>query len=285
MVSSEHLIIMYFTHIAMIKDAVIRTLVLCLIVFSVVSISGCSETTDEATETLPEDVMITNISPIIIKEGKSDKILVNVANNGSGTLEVLKIQSLSGFGIGSNGAINVPGKVLGEDKPTTLLSAVVMAPGFKDVSPNSTLTLTYKSNGDKVKKVEVPVKVLPNAKLQYVGFAATEDRIRMDHDEKITTKKAGTIYVTFSVKNEGQTTIDPDTLKVVVDVKEDSMGQDNEMAISNGMALNGTSYTLSVPITVPDTAPNGETDVEVKLLTGLGHDLLDSKMLTLVAKL
>ena len=61
------------------------------------------------------------------------------------------------------------------------------------------------------------------------------------------TKKAGTIYVTFSVRNDGQTTIDPGTLKVMVDVKEDSMGQDNEMTVDEGMARNGTSYTFISP--------------------------------------
>ena len=281
---SKHLLIMYITPMVMIKDRSIRLLVMCLVIFSVVAISGCTEST-QVTETMPEDVIILKVSPIRLIEGESGTILVDVANNGSGSLEGLKIESLSGFSIGSNGSVNVPGKVMGEDKPTSQLSAMITAPGFKNVVPNSTLTLTYESNGDKIKSVEIPVKVLPGANLQFVGFAATEDRIRMDRDEEITTKKAGTIYVTFSVRNDGQTTIDPGTLKVMVDVKEDSMGQDNEMTVDEGMARNGTSYTLSVPITVPDTAPNGETDVEVKLLTVMGHDVLDSKMLTLIAKL
>ncbi|MDY6965854.1 MAG: hypothetical protein SVM80_07790 [Halobacteriota archaeon] len=267
------------------RGRILKGLVLCVVVIAAI-VSGCLSPPQEA-ETMPENVQILQISPAVLKlnEGNSATINVEVANNGSGPLEDLRISSLAGFGIRSNASRNVATNKKSEEKPTATISALVTAPSFQGVPPNVTLTLTYISNGEKSKSVEIPVKVFPDAKLQFVSFAASEDRIRYDYDEKITTKKAGTIYVTFSVKNEGKTTISGDNLKVMVDVKEDTMGQDNEKIVGEAMALNGTSFTLSVPITVPVTAPNGETDVYVTLVTAQDTEVLDSKKLTLIVQL
>lgn len=270
----------------MFKNKIIKALVLCVIL-GAATISGCLGPS-EVGETMPEDVLILQISPALIRlsEGETETINVVVANNGSGALEELRISSLSGFALGpSGGGRNVAAKKEGEEIPSVKLSTQVTAPRFKDAPSNATLVLTYKSNGDKMKSVDVPIKILPNAKLQYVGFAATEDRIRHDQEQTITTEKSGTIYVTFSTKNEGESTIDGGTLKVMVDVKEDAMGKDNESVVKEGMARKGTSYTLAVPITIPETAPNGETDVYVSLVTTEDEEVLDGKIITLIVKL
>ena len=268
----------------MFQNRILKFLVLCAVVLSV-TVSGCLSPSEDA-ETMPEDVLILLISPGVIKlsEAKSATIDVLVANNGSGPLDELRISSLSGFTVKSD-SINIAAKKRGGTTPNATISALVTAPSFKDAPNNATLVLTYKSNGEKTKQVDVPVKVLPDAKLQFVGFASSKDTVMTEHVEKIKTKKAGIIYVTFSVRNDGETTIDTNTLKVMVDVKEDSMGQDNERIVSESMARKGTSYTLSVPITIPETAPNGETDVYVTLATTEDEEILDNKQIILVVQL
>lgn len=263
----------------------LKTIVLSVVLFSV-ALSGCLDP-GQGGETMPEDVQILQISPSELKvsEGKSTAISVLVANNGSGPLEQIHISSLSGFSVSSNDGRNIAVKKSGETLPNATLTALVTAPSYKDAPTESTLMLSYKSNGEKTKNVEVPVKILPDAELQFVGFAASKDTVATEHLEKITTKKAGTIFVTFSVKNNGDSTIDVNTLKVLVDVKEDSMGQDNQRIVSDAMARKGTSHTLSCPITIPETAPNGETDVTVTLVTSDGGEVLDSEQITLVVSL
>ena len=98
----------------MLKNRILKGLVLCIVVLAT-AVSGCLTPPQEA-ETMPEDVLIREISPALIKlsEGKSATINVLVANNGSGPLEEIRISSLGGFGIRSNDARNVAAKKEGK---------------------------------------------------------------------------------------------------------------------------------------------------------------------------
>ena len=85
------------------------------------------------------------------------------------------------------------------------------------------------------------------------------------------------------MRNEGNTTIDKNTLKVVVEIENKEIGGSDSFIIGEAMAMGGTSYTEALVLNINKDAPNGLTPVYVKLF--MGDNLIDSKTLMLNVKL
>ena len=250
----------------------------------VVLLSGCVST---VTPVDPSDITI-SVAPIQMKEFQEKEISVNVMNNATSPIDSVSVKSLEPFTVLSGGNLNIPARA---DQPSTaLLSAKIQAPGFKDVTGTTTLTVSYQSGKDakgnlitNTKSIPVNTIVLPDAKLQFVGFVKDINSIS---EAEVTTWEASAgdnLTVTFSIKNDGRSTIDENTLKVFVDVDNKRMGTNNSLTIGNAMAKGGTSNTLPLQIQVLKNAPNGETDVFVTLM--MGDKVIDSKTIKLKVKL
>ena len=154
-----------------------------------------------------------------------------------------------------------------------------------------TLVLSYASGADenekpiiKTKVVPVQTDIMPDAKLQFVGFAESMDKLRAS--PPVSTWEAGrgkNVTVKFSVKNHGQSTIIGNSMYVLVDIENKLIGSNASINITESMAKAGTSYTRGVQLPILGDAPNGETNVYVKLMKG--DYLLDSQPLVLKVKL
>ena len=264
----------------------IMRIVISLLIISIILISGCVSTIDPVK---PEDV-IASIEPITIKEFQEQEISVIVLDNATEAIDNVRVASLDTFTVLSSGNVNIPAKTK-EGASSVTLTAKIQAPGFKSASNTTTLTLSYASGKDekgnpviKTKTVPVQTTVLPNAILQFVGFVESyEQRGRGAQLNTWTLEKGKNATITFSVKNDGKTTIDKNTLKVVVEIENKEIGGSDTFPIGEGMAMGGTSYTEAVVLNVKKDAPNGETPVYVKLL--MGDNLIDSTTLTLKVKL
>ena len=258
--------------------------IMYILLVLVVLLSGC---VSKVTPVDPSDIIV-DVSPIEMKEFQEKEISVSVLNNATLPIDSVSVNSLDPFTIVSGGNVNIPART---DRPSSvLLSARIQAPGFKDVVDTTTLTVSYASGNDekgnpitKTKSIPVKTKVLPDVKLQYVGFVKDINSIS---EAEVTTweAKAGdNITITFSIRNDGKSTIDENTLKVFADVDNKRMGTNNSLIIGNAMAKSGTSNTLPLQLKVLKNAPNGETDVFVTLK--MGDKVIDSKTIKLKVKL
>lgn len=256
-----------------------------LLIISAILISGCVSTINPVN---PENVIV-SVAPVTIKEFLEKDVSVSISNNATEAIDSVKVASMEPFTVLSGGNVNIPPRTKEGTTPVTL-NAKIQAPGFKTAGNATTMTLSYASGKDdkgapvvKTKAVTVQTTVLPNAKLQYVGFVkAFENRT----EAEVTTwtlGKGANATITFSVKNEGKTTIDKNALKVLVDIENKQIGSNKTLTIGEAMAMGGTSFTEAVVLPVLKDAPNGETPVYVKLF--MGDNLLDSKTLTLKIKL
>ncbi|MCX9011490.1 MAG: hypothetical protein OIN66_10250 [Candidatus Methanoperedens sp.] len=256
------------------------------LIMSAILISGCVSTINPVS---PDDVIV-SVAPVTVKEFKETDLSVRVSNNATEAIDSVKVASMEPFSVLSGGNVNVPPKTKDGTSSVTL-SAKVQAPGFKTAGNTTTMTLSYTSGKDdkgapvvKTKAIPVQTTVLPDAKLQFVGFVKGIQNITEAEVTTWTIGKGENATITLSVKNEGQTTIDENSLKVFIDVAEKRIGTNKTITITEAMARGGTSYTRGVELPIRKDAPNGETDVNVKLLDNEGHEL-DSKTLTLKVKL
>ncbi len=256
-----------------------------LLIISAILISGCVSTVNPVN---PEDVIV-QVSPITMKEFQEMELSVSVSNNATEAIDSVKVASFEPFAVPAGGNVNIPAKTK-EGMSTVTLDAKIQAPGFKEAKETTTLTLSYASGRDKdgkpiIKTKTVPVQttVLPDAKLQFVGFVKDPNSAMEGELASWTLGKGGNATITFSVKNEGKTTIDENTLKVFVDIKEKRIGGNTSLTIGEAMARGGTSYTEKVELPVLKNAPNGVTDVDVTLL--MGDKVIDTKTLQLTVKL
>lgn len=253
-----------------------------LLIISAILISGCVSTVNPVE---PSDVIV-NVAPVTMKEFQEKEISVNVINNATLPIDSVTVTSFDPFKVLTGGNVNIPAKTT----RGVILIAKVEAPGFTAVTGTTMLTLSYASGKDdkgdpiiKTKPVPVQTTVLPNAKLQFVGFVKGIQNIS---EAEVTTWEIGkgeNATITFSVKNEGRTTIDETTLKVLVDIENKRIGTNKTITVGEAMARGGTSYTRGVVIPVLQNAPNGETDVIVTLLKD--DNVLDSRTLQLKVKL
>jgi len=258
--------------------------ILYMLIISTILISGCVSTVNPVD---PADIIV-NVNPIEIKEFQEQEIAVNVINNATAPIDSVSVSSFDTFSIISGGSVNIPART---DKPSSvILNAKVAAPGFKDVKNTTTLTISYSSGIDekgnpviKTKSVPVQTVVLPDAKLQFVGFVKGLDNLRDAEVNAWQASKGENVTISFSVKNEGKTIIEANTTRVYVDMGTSRMGSNNSLTVGNAMAKGGTSNTLGLQIQVPKDAPNGETEVIVTLK--MGDKILDTKTLKFNVKL
>lgn len=262
-----------------------KKIIIGILIISAILISGCVSTVNPVN---PEDVIV-DVTPITMKEFQEKDISVAVSNNGTQPIESVKVTSFDPFTVVSSGILNVPARTKEGPSPATI-DVKIEAPGFKTDTKNAALTLSYGSGKNekgeliiKTKNVPVQTTVLPNARLQFVGFV--KGPLNLSEAEVTTWElnKGQNATVTFSVKNEGRTTIEKNTLTVLVDIENKLIGSNKTIVIGEAMARGGTSYTEGVVLPVLKNAPNGETDVYVKLL--MGDIELDSKTLTLKVRL
>jgi hypothetical protein len=177
-------------------------------------------------------------------------------NNATVPIDSVSVNSFDPFTILTGGSVNIPART---DKPSSvILNAKVAAPGFKDVSNTTTLTISYSSGIDekgnpyiKTKSVPVQTVVLPNATLQFVGFVKGLDNLRDAEVNAWQASKGENVTISFSVKNEGKTIIEENTTKVYIDMGTSRMGTNSSLTIGNAMAKGGTSNTLGLQIKVP----------------------------------
>ena len=258
--------------------------ILYMLIISTILISGCVSTVNPVD---PSDIIV-NVNPIEIKEFQEQEIAVNVMNNATASIDSVSVSSFDPFTILTGGSVNIPART---DKPSSvILNANLVAPGFKDVTNMTTLTIKYASGKDekgnpyiKTKSVPVQTVVLPNATLQFVGFVKGLDNLIGAEVNAWEASKGENVTISFSVKNQGKTIIEENTLKVYVDMGTSRMGTNSSLTIGNAMAKGGTSNTLGLKMQVPKDAPNGETEVIVTLK--MGDKILDSKTLKFNVKL
>src|SRR3990170_5525827 len=250
-----------------------------LLIISAIIISGCV-----VKPVSPEDISV-SVKPVIMKEYRDQDISFTVLNNATEPIDSVKVISLDPFTVLAGGNVNIPAKTK-EGASSVTLNAKIQAPGFKMVTGPSTMTLSYASGKDDkgnpviiTKTVPAQITVLPDAKLQLVGFAKSIEELRGAEVSTWTLEKGKNATITFSVRNDGKTTIDKDTLKVVVEIDNKQIGGSDTLIIDEAMAMSGTSFTEGLVLPVKKDAPNGETPVYVKLF--MGDNLLDSKTLTL----
>ncbi|VVB94344.1 Uncharacterised protein [uncultured archaeon] len=257
-----------------------------LIIISIILISGCVSTINPVK---PDDVIV-SIKPITIKEFQEQEISVNVLDNATEAIDNVNVASFDTLNVLSSGNVNIPGKTT-EGASSVTVTAKIQAPSFKSVANTTTLTLSYASGKDEkgnpvinTKTVPVQTTVLPNATLKFVGFVESyEKRGGGTGVNTWTLEKGKNATVTFSVRNEGNTTIDKNTLKVVVEIENKEIGGSDSFIIGEAMAMGGTSYTEALVLNINKDAPNGLTPVYVKLF--MGDNLIDSKTLMLNVKL
>ena len=257
-----------------------------LLIISIILISGCVSTINPVE---PGDV-IASIKPITIKEFQEQEISVIVQDNATEAIDNVKVVSFDSFSVLSSGNVNIPAKTK-DGASSVTLTAKIQAPGFKSAANTTTMTLSYASGKDekgnpviKTKMVPVQTTILPNAILQFVGFVESFEQRGVGAGLNTwTLEKGKNATISFSVKNEGKTTIDKNTLKVVVEIENKEIGGSDTFIVGEGMAMGGTSYTEAVVLNVKKDAPNGETPVYVKLF--MGDNLIDSMTLTLKVKL
>ncbi len=260
-------------------------IVFSLLIISIILISGCVSTIDPVK---PEDVLA-SIGPLTIKEFQEQEISVNVIDNATEAIDTVRVSSFDPFIVVSSGNVNIPGKTK-DGASSVTLRARIQAPGFKSSANTTTLTLSYSSGKDekgnqitKLKPIQVQTTVLPNASLQFVGFVESSEKKGGSELNTWTLEKGKNATITFSVKNNGKTTIDKNTLKAVVEIENKEIGGSDSFVIGEGMAMGGTSYTEAVVLNIKKDAPNGETPVQVRLF--MGDKLIDSTTLTLKVKL
>lgn len=266
------------------EDTNMKKLLSLLLLISVIIISGCASTIKANSPVSPEELVV-SIEPLVMKEFNEQDVSVKVLNNNSTQkIDSVSVSSFDPFTIvGPSPQINIPA----ESKAA--LSFRVMAPSFE--KNTSMLTVSYASGIDekeqpiiRTKVVPVQMVVLPDAKLQFVGFAESMDNLRKSPPVSAwETKKGENITVKFSVKNQGQSTIAGDSMYVVVDIENKMIGNSSTVNITEAMAKGGTSYTRGMELPVQKDAPNGETNVYVNLMKG--DYLLDSQTLVLKVKL
>src|SRR5574341_1292533 len=142
------------------------------LIMSAVLISGCVSTINPVD---PDDVIV-SIAPVTVKEFKETDLSVSVSNNATEALDSVKVASMEPFSVLTSGNVNIPPKPK-EGTSSVTLNARVQAPGFKTAGDTTTVTISYASGKDdkgapviSTKAVPVQTTVLPDAKLQYVGF-------------------------------------------------------------------------------------------------------------------
>lgn len=262
-----------------------KKILLSLLIILAILISGCVSTINPVK---PEDVH-TSIQPITMKEFQDQDISVVISNNGTRPIDSVQVTSFDPFtGVSSN-VVNIPARTT-DGQSSASLDVRIKSPGFKTDTNDSNIVISYLSGkndkGEPVvgtKTVPVQVTILPNAALQFVGFVKGLANITEAELISWEIGKGQNATVTFSVRNDGNTTIEKNTLTVLVDIENKDIGSNKTLVIGEAMARGGTSHTEGLLLPIYKDAPNGETDVFVTLL--MGGNVIDSKTIHLRVKL
>jgi type IV pilus biogenesis protein CpaD/CtpE len=265
----------------------VRKTILAITVLAMVLVSGCTDTTQTADPVSPDNVFVST-SPVIIKEFQEQDLSLSVTNNDTQSIESVTVSDFMPLTVTGTGSINIAGKET--TAQSSALNAKITAPAFDTDVNDSTVTVSYLSGMDeeglqitKTKSLPVDVTVLPDMQLQYLGFVEDMDSLRTTTAENWELKKGENATISFSVKNHGQSTVPAGVLTVVFDVDNELIAEEASMEINESMARSGTSYTKGIQIPVKEDAPNGETDVYVKLM--YGDYIVDEQTLILTVKL
>jgi hypothetical protein len=255
-----------------------------ILLISVICVSGCASTIMPSVS--PENLNVTTESLVIKEFNEQDVSVLVFNNNNAHAIDSVSVSSFDPFKIvGSSSQVNIPaGK-------KAAVSFRVMAPSFDGAENSSILVLSYASGVNeeqkpiiKTKALPVQTVILPDAKLQFVGFAESMENLRASPPVFTwETAKGENITVKLSVKNYGQSTIIGDSMYVLVDIENKLIGSNASVNITEAMAKAGTSYTRGAQLPIMRDAPNGETNVYVNLMKG--DYLLDSQTLVLKVKL
>ncbi|QLC49872.1 hypothetical protein HWN40_06225 [Methanolobus zinderi] len=265
---------------------VVKKLMTFSLLAALVLISGCTDTTTEPVDS--ENVFL-EASPVILKEFQEQDISIIVTNNATQALEAVKVTGFTPLSVVGAESVNIEGRT-GTEPMQSSLNAKVSAPSFETDQNDSALTISYLSGSDSngkqstgTKSITVPVTILPDAKLQFVGFVEDMDSLSTPAAESWELRKGENATIKFSVRNDGETTIPGGVLTVVADVDNKLIADQASVPINQSMARKGTSYTKGLQIPINGDAPNGETDVIVKLM--YGDMIVDEQTLVLKVKL
>ncbi len=265
----------------------VKNIVVIIALIGMVFVSGCTDTV-ETSDPVSADNVFLDIAPVTIKEFHEQDISVVVTNNATKAIESVTVSDLVPLTLTGTASVNIAGKE--DTAESTILNAKVSAPAFDTDVNGSSMTISYLSGADeegapieRTKTIPVNVTLLPDVKLQFLGFVEDMDSLRTTSSESWELEAGENATISFSVKNHGQSTVPAETLRVVADVDNKLIADQASMNISQAMARSGTSYTKGMQIPVKEDAPNGETDVYVRLLYD-GH-IIDEQKLVLKVKL
>ncbi|WP_342305002.1 hypothetical protein [Methanolobus sp. ZRKC5] len=268
----------------------VRKIIVIASLLAMVIISGCTTTVGPIDSVSPENVFI-DASPVVIKEFQEQDISLKISNNATQSIDSVMVSSYMPFIITGTDSLNIAGKENAADTAeSSILNSKIMAPAFDTDTNESAVTISYLSGTDdeglqitKTKSVPVEVTILPDVQLQFLGFVKDMDSLRTTSAEAWELEAGENATITFSVKNHGQSTVPAGILTVVADVDNKLIADQASMNISEAMARSGTSHTKGMQIPVKDDAPNGETDIYVRLM--YGDHIVDEQKLVLKVKL
>ena len=257
--------------------------ILCILFITIILTSGCVSDKKPIEPVGPDEINV-EIAPIIIKEFKEQPISVSILNNATESIDSVTVTSLGLFSVLESTNVNIPGK---KDVPIgIIINAQIKAPGFKSDTANSTLTISYASGRDtkgnpiiSTKSVPVQVTILPDAKLETVGFVKDMQNLLDPRMAEWELHKGENVTISFHTRNEGQTTIDENTLIVSYDVENKRIGGNGTLIIPEAMAKAGTSYTRGLEVPILGDAPNGDTNVYLTL--SMNDHIIDTQTLVL----
>ncbi|ETA69386.1 MAG: hypothetical protein PWQ51_1304 [Methanolobus sp.] len=265
----------------------VRKIIIAMSILAMVLVSGCTDTVQSADPVSPDNVFVST-NPVVIKEFQEQDITLTVTNNDTQAIESVTVSGFIPFTVTGTGSLNIAGKET--TAQSSVLNAKITAPAFNTDVNDSAVTVSYLSGMDeegkqitKTKSVPVDVIITPDVQLQFLGFVENMSSLRTASSETWELKKGTNATISFSVKNHGQSTIPVGLLTVEFDVDNELIANDTSMEINEAMARSGTSYTKGIQIPVKDDAPNGETDVYVKLM--YGDNVVDEQTLILTVKL
>ena len=259
-----------------------------LLILSVILISGCTSDTKPVDPVNPDNITVNSIY-VSMAEYQEQDISVTIVNDANEPIDSVTVTSFGNFKVLDSEMLNIPGKT--DDVAVALpLGVHFESPGYQIASNTTDLTISYASGRDEkgkpivqTKTVPVETIVFPDAQLQLVGFVKDMQSLLESPVEKWELKKGENATLSFSVKNNGQTTIDENSLVVHYNVENERIGGNDSFTIQQAMAKGGTSYTRGLLVPVMKDAPNGETDVIVSLL--YGDIVIDTEVLVLKVKL